>query len=71
MTGATDVDQYLESQPDEWRDALTRLRDLCVAKLDGYVEVIDCRMPSYQRDGVTEVSFAKQARYRFVIDLLA
>ena len=34
-----------------------------MAKLDGYVEVIDYRMPLYQRDGVTEVSFAKQARY--------
>ncbi len=34
-----------------------------MAKLDGYVEVIDYRMPSYRRDGVTEVSFAKQARY--------
>ncbi len=64
MTGvAADVQTYIESQPEEWRVALVRLRDACREHLPGYVEEIAYGMPSYARAGTVEVSFAKQARY--------
>jgi uncharacterized protein YdhG (YjbR/CyaY superfamily) len=60
---ATDVATYLEGVPEERREALTRLRELCVAELGGYDECMEYGMPCYKRDGVLEVSFASQKLY--------
>jgi uncharacterized protein YdhG (YjbR/CyaY superfamily) len=60
---AIDVRSYIEEQPEEWRDALTRLRAECRKQLRGYSEAMQHGMPSYRRAGQVEVGFAKQARY--------
>ncbi|MFP3989622.1 DUF1801 domain-containing protein [Streptomyces sp. E11-3] len=60
---ADDVDSYLTEVPQERREALTRLCELCRAELRGFTEVMAYGMPAYQRDGVTEIAFASQKRY--------
>ena len=64
MNSNADVRRYIESQPDEWRPALKRLRAACRKHLRrGYSEHFQYGMPGYQRDGEGEIGFAKQARY--------
>ena len=58
-----EVDAYIETAPPERQDTLTRLREECRTRLEGYEEGMEFRMPSYRRDGVVEVSFANQSRY--------
>ena len=58
-----EVDQYLESVPEERRDALNELRDACVELLTGFEELMGYGMPGYQRDGVGEIGFASQKQY--------
>jgi uncharacterized protein YdhG (YjbR/CyaY superfamily) len=60
---APTVARYIEKQPPEWQPTLKKLRVECRRELRGYLETIAYGMPSYNRDGQTEVSFAKQARY--------
>jgi uncharacterized protein YdhG (YjbR/CyaY superfamily) len=60
---ATSVDRYIAEQPPEWQASLRALRDACRLELAGYVEGIAHGMPSYSRDDLVEVGFAKQARY--------
>src|SRR5690606_6062754 len=60
---ATDVATYLAELPPERRAALTRLRELCLAELPGFTEVMAYGMPAYQRDGVGEIAFAAQKQY--------
>ena len=60
MTG---VDAYIETAPAERQELLTRLRDECRTRLEGYEEGMEFRMPSYRRDGVIEIAFANQSRY--------
>ena len=63
MNSNADVKRYVDSQPDEWRPALKRLRTACRKQLLGYTEVFEYGMPGYQRGGTGEIGFAKQARY--------
>ncbi|WP_278263593.1 DUF1801 domain-containing protein [Nocardia sp. AG03] len=60
---AADVATYLAELPPERRAALTRLRELCLAELPGFTEVMAYGMPAYQRDGVGEIAFASQKQY--------
>ncbi len=60
---ATTVDEYMDTVPAERRDALTRLRQLCLDKLEGYEESMQYGMPSYSKDGAVEVSFNSQKNY--------
>lgn len=60
---ATDVATYLAELPPERRAALIRLRELCLAELPGFTEVMAYGMPAYQRDGVGEIAFAAQKQY--------
>ena len=60
---AADVDGYLTEVPEERRDVLTRLRQLCRAELTGFDEVMAYGMPTYQRDGAAEIAFASQRQY--------
>lgn len=63
-SSVTTVDQYIAGAPEERRQALATLRELCLDELAGYEEGIDYGMPSYSRDGTTvEVSFASQKNY--------
>ncbi len=53
----------MEIQPESWRPALKKHRFRCQRELIGYVEGMDYGMPSYSRDGTTEVALASQARH--------
>jgi uncharacterized protein YdhG (YjbR/CyaY superfamily) len=57
------VDQYLTEVPSERLEALTEIRELCLATLDGYDESMVYGMPSYSKDNVIEVAFASQKSY--------
>ncbi|MEV7413213.1 DUF1801 domain-containing protein, partial [Streptomyces althioticus] len=54
------LDAYLADVPDYRKVVLTRLRELCRAELEGFAEVMAYGMPTYQRDGVAEIAFARQ-----------
>ncbi|PKV80273.1 iron chaperone [Nocardia fluminea] len=60
---APDVAAYLAEFPRDRREALTRLRDLCLQELPGFTEVMSYGMPVYERDGTGEVAFAGQKQY--------
>lgn len=58
------VDDYLKNVPEERREALEKLRKLCLEILDGYEESIEYGMPSYKvKGGEVEVAFASQKSY--------
>jgi len=59
---AGSVDEYLAELPEERRAALTRLREMCVAELPGFTEIMAYGMPAYDRDG-SGIAFASQKRY--------
>lgn len=60
---APHVDAYLADVPDYRKVVLTRLRELRRAELEGFAEVMAYGMPTYQRDGVAEIAFARQKQY--------
>ncbi|MGW1410828.1 iron chaperone [Streptomyces sp. NPDC002403] len=60
---AEDVDGYLAEVPEERKEAMTRLRELCRAELPGFTEVMAYGMPAYERDGIGEIAFASQKQY--------
>lgn len=60
---AVDVDTYLAELPEQERAAMSGLRDLFVAELPGFEEVMEYGMPCYRRDGTIEAGFARQKRY--------
>jgi uncharacterized protein YdhG (YjbR/CyaY superfamily) len=61
---AADVAAYLDEVRAERREAIGRLRALCVEALPGYEESMDYRMPSYKRPGEeVEVAFASQVSH--------
>ena len=61
-TAAT-VDEYIKTVPSERREAITRLRELCLRELKGYEESMQYGMPSYSKDGTIEISFNSQKQY--------
>jgi uncharacterized protein YdhG (YjbR/CyaY superfamily) len=63
QSSATNVDAYLAEVPEERREALARLRELCRAELVGFDEVMAYGMPVYERDGVGEIAWASQKQY--------
>jgi uncharacterized protein YdhG (YjbR/CyaY superfamily) len=61
---AADVNSYMEEVPEERRDALKKLRDLCLQILDGYDESMVYGMPSYSVTGEeVAIAFASQKNY--------
>ncbi|GHG86277.1 iron chaperone [Streptomyces lanatus] len=60
---ADDVDAYLAEVQPERAEALTKLRELCRAELQGFSEDMKYGMPTYQRDGEPEIAFASQRQY--------
>jgi uncharacterized protein YdhG (YjbR/CyaY superfamily) len=61
-TAAT-VDEYIETVPPERREAITRLRELCLQELEGYVESMEYGGACYSKDGIIEVGFTSQKQY--------
>lgn len=60
---ALDVGTYLQEAPEERREVLTAIRQLCLEELKGHEEGMEYGMPSYSRDGTVEVGFASQKNY--------
>ncbi|MGW7331453.1 DUF1801 domain-containing protein [Streptomyces sp. NPDC054840] len=60
-----DVAGYLAAVPDVRREALVRLRELCLEELTGFEEHIAYGMPVYVRAGETdgEIAWANQKQY--------
>ena len=64
MTSQTEsVEAYLEKVPVKRREAMRRLRELCVSLLPGYEETMHYGMPSYLKNGEVEVGFASRKQY--------
>ncbi|MFE0136462.1 iron chaperone [Streptomyces sp. NPDC059037] len=63
QSAAEDVTGYLAEVSDGRRPALTRLRQLCLAELPGFDEVMAYGMPAYARNGTAEIAFAAQKQY--------
>jgi uncharacterized protein YdhG (YjbR/CyaY superfamily) len=59
----TNVMDYLTEIPQERKERLTALRQLCRDILKGYEECMDYGMPTYKKDGKVEVAFASQKNY--------
>jgi hypothetical protein len=60
-SSAKTVDEYMKSIPDARRDAIVKLRALCLKTLDGYAESMGWGMPCYGKEGEpVEVAFASQ-----------
>lgn len=62
-SSAVDVDAYLAEIPDDRRQVLAAIRELCLQELTGFTETMSFGMPSYERDGVAEVAWAGQKQY--------
>ena len=60
---ARDVTTYIDEAPPERQPALRRLREVCLAELDGFEETMDYGGPSYKRNGEVEVGFASQKHF--------
>jgi uncharacterized protein YdhG (YjbR/CyaY superfamily) len=60
---ARDVASYIDEAPSDRREALMKLRQLCLETLDGYEEAMDYLLPCYKKDGIVEVAFANQKNY--------
>lgn len=63
MTSAANtVDEYLDEVPDERKEAIKRIRELCLSELPGYSETMEYGMPTYrlQAEGEASVAFASQ-----------
>jgi len=50
-----DVDTYIQQAPEDRREALTKLRNLCRRELKGFEENIFYGMPGYSRRGAVEI----------------
>jgi uncharacterized protein YdhG (YjbR/CyaY superfamily) len=60
---AKDVDTYIQQAPEERRQALTKLRNLCRQELKDFEENMFYGMPGYARSGEVQVAFASQRNY--------
>ena len=60
---AASVDEYMQTVPPQRLPSLTRLRNLCLSTLDGYVESMQYGMPAYSKNGVVDVAFNSQKNY--------
>ena len=63
QSSAKDVDTYIQQAPEDRREALTKLRNLCRRELKGFEENIFYGMPGYSRHGAVEIGFANQRNY--------
>jgi uncharacterized protein YdhG (YjbR/CyaY superfamily) len=59
-SGMRDVNSYVDKASDRRRPTLVELRDLCREVLTDFDEEMVYGMPSYKRDGTTEIAFANQ-----------
>ena len=63
---AANVDAYLAELPEERREVMAAIREVCREELAGFAEVMAYGMPGFSRDGTVEaieIAFASQKRY--------
>ncbi|SDD67546.1 iron chaperone [Glycomyces harbinensis] len=60
---AADVDAYLAELPDDRREAVAAIREICLEELPGFTEVMAHGMPCLERDGAVELGYASQKRH--------
>ena len=63
QSNARDVATYIDEAPADRREALRRLRRLCLEILEGFEEGMVYGGPGYSRNGVVEVGFASQKHF--------
>src|SRR5437667_2354930 len=60
ISEAKTVAEYLETVPDNRKEALTKLRNLCLEILTGCEETMAYQLPAYKKDGDIVAGFASQ-----------
>lgn len=60
---AKDVDTYIKEAPEDRRQALTRIRQLCLKELKGYEEAMMYGGPCYVKNKIPEAGFASQKNF--------
>lgn len=60
---AKDVETYIEEAPEDRRQALSRIRELCLKELKGYQEVMRYGGPCYEKNNIIEAGFASQKHF--------
>ena len=60
---AKTVTDYLKDAPQERKQALTKLRQLCKEILTGYTETMAYGSSTYKKDNAIEIGFASQKNY--------
>lgn len=60
---AKNVTEYLNEVPEERKEALQKLRALCLDILTNYEESMSYKMPSYKKNEIVEVAFASQKQH--------
>ena len=60
---AASVDLYFKEIPADRLAVMKRLRQVCREELRGYRESMRYGMPSYEKNNISEVSFASQRNY--------
>ncbi len=60
---AKDVDTYLKEVPEDRRQALTKIRELCLKELKGYNEAMMYGGPCYEKNKIPEAGFASQKNF--------
>lgn len=63
ISEAKDVSDFLKEVPENRKEALTKIRQLCKEILTGYEESMTYKMPSYKKDGTVAVAFNSQKNY--------
>ncbi|ROO88159.1 uncharacterized protein YdhG (YjbR/CyaY superfamily) [Actinocorallia herbida] len=63
QSSASTVDAYVAELPGDRREAVARIRDLCLAELPGFTEEMSYGMPAYARENGAEIAFASQKQY--------
>lgn len=63
ISEAKDVSDFLMDVPENRKEALTKIRQLCQKVLTGYDESMTYKMPSYKKDGTVAVAFNSQKNY--------
>ena len=60
---AKDVDSYLKEVPEDRREALDKIRQLCLKELKGYDEAMTYGLPCYEKNKIAEAGFASQKNF--------
>ncbi|MDX6741412.1 DUF1801 domain-containing protein [Actinocorallia sp. A-T 12471] len=63
QSSAATVAAYVAEVPEARREAIERIRALCLAELPGFTEEMSYGMPAYAREHGAEIAFAAQKRY--------